>query len=191
MDAVGLIAGSGWASGLNLYAVTFVLGMAGRLGWGDVPEVLSRTDVLITVAVLFFIEFAADKIPYLDNVWDVLHTVIRPLGAAALGYVIAGDSDSIGQAAGAIVSGALALTAHSAKASTRAAVNVSPEPVSNMTLSFAEDAVATGVTLVAILFPVLALLVVIVAAAGSIWLVSRFWRLLGRISGRRRNSAVP
>ena len=95
MDAIGLIAGSGWASGLNLYLVTLVLGMSGRLGWSDVPEVLTRTDVLITAAVLFFIEFAADKIPYLDNIWDAIHTVVRPLGAAALGYVIAGESGSM------------------------------------------------------------------------------------------------
>ena len=135
MDAVGLIAGAGWASGLNLYLVTLVLGMAGRFGWSDVPDVLRRTDVLIAVAVLFFVEFAADKIPYLDNLWDVLHTVVRPLGAAALGYVIAGDSESVGQAVGALVAGALATTSHAAKATTRAAVNASPEPVSNVTLS--------------------------------------------------------
>jgi hypothetical protein len=75
MDVVGLIAGSGWASGLNLYLVTLVLGLAGRLGWTDVPAVLTRNDVLIVAGILFFVEFAADKIPYLDNVWDAIHTV--------------------------------------------------------------------------------------------------------------------
>lgn len=186
MDAVGLIAGSGWASGLNLYAVTVILGMAGRFGWADVPEVLTRTDVLIAAAVLFFIEFAADKIPYLDNVWDAIHTVVRPLGAAALGYVIAGESGSIGEAAGAIVSGALALSAHSAKATTRAAVNTSPEPVSNLTLSVFEDVTASGLTVLAIAFPVVALVVAVVFAIGSVWLVVKFWGALRRMLRRRR-----
>jgi hypothetical protein len=190
MDAIGLIAGSGWASGLNLYAVTVILGMAGRFGWADVPEVLQRTDVLIAAGVLFFIEFAADKIPYLDNVWDVLHTVVRPLGAAALGYVIAGESGSIGEAAGALVSGALALTAHSAKATTRAAVNVSPEPVSNVTLSAVEDTLAGGVTFLAIVFPVVALVVALLLAVGSVVVVVKFWKFVRRLARRRRVPAA-
>lgn len=186
MDALGLIAGSGWASGLNLYLVTLVLGMSGRLGWSDVPEVLTRTDVLITAAVLFFIEFAADKIPYLDNLWDAVHTVVRPLGAAALGYVIAGDSGSIGQALGAIVSGALATTSHAAKATTRAAANTSPEPVSNLTLSVLEDGLASGVTVLALALPVVALVVAIVLAFGSAWVGFKLFQSARRLASRRR-----
>ena len=186
MDAIGLIAGSGWASGLNLYAVTLILGMAGRFGWSDVPEVLTRTDVLLAAAVLFFIEFAADKIPYLDNVWDALHTVIRPLGAAALGYVIAGESGSIGEAAGALVAGALAATSHSAKATTRAAVNASPEPVSNLTLSVLEDGVASGMTVLALALPVVALVVALLLAIASIWATTKLWRGVRRVFGRKR-----
>ncbi len=186
MDALGLIAGSGWASGLNLYAVTLILGMAGRFGWADIPEVLTRTDVLVVAAVLFFVEFAADKIPYLDNVWDAIHTVVRPLGAAALGYVIAGESGSIGEAVGAIVSGALAFSAHSAKATTRAVANTSPEPVSNLTLSVFEDIAASGLTILAIVFPVAALVVAVLFAIGSVWLVVKFWGALRRMLRRRR-----
>ena len=181
---LGLIAGSGWAAGLNLYAVTLVLGLAGRWGWTDVPEVLTRTDVLIVAGVLYLVEFVADKIPYLDNIWDAFNTVVRPLGAAALGLVIAGDSDSIGAAMGALVSGALALTAHGAKATTRAAVNTSPEPFSNMTLSVFEDGVAGGLTLTAIFLPVLALILAIVFAVAGSYLVYRLWRALLRV--RRR-----
>jgi hypothetical protein len=192
VDVIGLIAGSGWASGLNLYLVTLVLGLAGRLGWGDVPAVLTRNDVLIVAAILFFIEFAADKIPYLDNVWDALHTVIRPLGAAALGFVIAGESDSIGEALGALIAGGLALSSHSAKASTRAAANTTPEPVSNLTLSVFEDGMATGVTALALAFPVAAVIVVAVLTVASVWVVWRLWsgvrRLLRRASSRRRSS---
>ena len=189
MDAVGLIAGAGWASGLNLYLLTLVLGMAGRFGWSDVPDALKRTDVLIAVAVLFFVEFAADKIPYLDNLWDVLHTVVRPLGAAALGYVIAGDSESVGQAVGALVAGALATTSHAAKATTRAAVNASPEPVSNVTLSVLEDGVASGMTVLALALPVVALVMALSLAVASLWLGAKLWKAFGRLLAKRRERA--
>ena len=193
MEVVGLIAGSGWASGLNLYLVTLVLGLSGRLGWSDVPSVLTRTDVLIVAGILFFVEFAADKIPYLDNVWDAIHTVVRPLGAAALGFVIAGDSGSIGEALGAIIAGSLALSSHSAKASTRAAANTTPEPVSNLTLSVFEDGVATSVTALALAFPVVALIVVAVLAVASVWVVWKLWsgvrRVIARWSKRARSAS--
>jgi hypothetical protein len=185
MDIAGLIAGSGWASGLNLYAVTLLLGIAGRLGWQDIPDVLTRTDVMITVAVLFAVEFAADKIPYFDNVWDAIHTVVRPVGAAALGYVLAGEAESIGQAMGAAVSAGLAFTAHSAKAATRAAVNVSPEPASNIALSLFEDGLAGSVVILAMALPVIAIVVVIFLAATSAWITTRLWNAFRKLVGRR------
>ena len=191
MDVVGLIAGSGWASGLNLYAVTLIMGLLGRFGWSDVPDVLMRTDVLVAAGVLFFIEFAADKIPYLDNVWDALHTVIRPLGAAALGYVIAGESGSIGEAAGALIAAALAATSHSAKATTRAAVNLSPEPVSNLTLSVLEDGVASGMTVLALALPAVALVVALLLAVASVWVAVNLWRGVQGLFGGRRAEAEP
>ena len=152
MEAAGLLAGSGWASGINLYLVTLMLGMAGRLGWTDIPEVLTRLDVMIVAGVLFVVEFFADKVPYLDNVWDAIHTVIRPLGAAAIGAVVAGDSASIGAAVGALVAGALALDAHAAKASTRVVVNASPEPVSNIGISLSEDVGVAGLVTLAVTY---------------------------------------
>lgn len=186
MDAVGLIAGSGWASGINLYLVSLLLGFAGRAGWGDIPDVLERTDVMIVSGVLFSIEFVADKIPFLDSLWDSVHTVIRPLGAAALGAVVAGESASIGTAVGAIVAGALALDAHAAKASTRLVVNASPEPVSNVALSFAEDIGVAGLVVLAVTYPLVTIVVVAVlvvaATALTIWLwrvARRSWRRVG------------
>jgi hypothetical protein len=183
MDAIGLIAGSGWASGLNLYLVALLLGLAGRLGWTDIPDVLTRTDVMIVAGILFAVEFAADKIPYLDNIWDAVHTVIRPLGAAALGAVLAGEAESIGAALGAVIAGALALDAHAAKATTRVVANSSPEPVSNMLLSLFEDVSVALLVALAISFPVVAIVVVIVlviaASAITIWLwkvARRGWR---------------
>lgn len=189
MDTIGLIAGSGWASGLNLYLVTLVLGLAGRFGWSDVPEVLERSDVLIIAAALFFVEFVADKIPYLDNLWDALHTIVRPLGAAALGLVIAGESGSVGQAVGALVAGALAATSHTAKATTRAAANTSPEPVSNLTLSVLEDGVASGMVVLSLALPVVALVLALILAAASMWVGVRLFKAVRRLRSRRRDRA--
>lgn len=192
MEAFGIIAGSGWAAGINLYLVTLLLGVAGRLGWTDLPTVLSRTDVMIVAGVLFGIEFFADKVPYFDSVWDAIHTVVRPLGAAALGAVIAGDSASIGVALGAAVAGALALDAHAAKATTRVVANTSPEPVSNIALSLLEDVGVTLLVVLAITFPLITVIVVsiLVVAATTItimlWKVARrAWRRVGDWLGAR------
>jgi len=181
-----LIAGSGWASGINLYLVTLMLGAAGRLGWADIPDVLTRLDVMIVAGVLFAVEFVADKVPFLDSVWDAIHTVVRPLGAAAIGAVVAGDSASIGAAVGATVSGLLALDAHAAKASTRVVVNTSPEPVSNIGLSLAEDVGVAGLVTLAVTYPIPTIIVVailvVAATALTIWIWStarQAWKKLG------------
>lgn len=186
MEAIGIIAGSGWASGINLYLVTLLLGIAGRLGWSDIPELLTRTDVMVVAGVLFGIEFVADKIPFLDSAWDAVHTVVRPLGAAALGAVVAGDSESIGAALGAAVAGLLALDAHAAKATTRVVANTSPEPISNIGLSLVEDVGVTLLVALAITFPLITVIVVgvLVVAATTITIVlwkvgRRAWRRVG------------
>jgi hypothetical protein len=186
VEAAALIAGSGWASGINLYLVALLLGAAGRLGWADIPDVLTRLDVMIVAGVLYAIEFVADKVPFLDSFWDVIHTVIRPLGAAALGAVIAGESASIGTAVGAAVAGALALDAHAAKASTRVVVNTSPEPISNIGLSLVEDVGVAGLVTLAVTYPVPTLIVVailvVAATAFTIWIwriARRSWKKLG------------
>lgn len=184
IETIGLLSGSGWASGLNLYLVTLMLGAAGRAGWADIPDVLTRTDVMIVAGVLFVVEFFADKVPFLDSFWDSIHTFIRPLGAAAIGAVIAGDSETIGAALGAITSGLLALDAHSAKASTRLMVNTSPEPVSNMGVSLAEDTGVAFLVALAVTYPLVTIVVVAVlvvaATAVTIWL----WRFIRRAWAR-------
>ena len=187
IETVSLVAGTGWASGLNLYLASLMLGIAGRAGWGEVPEVMTRVDVMVISGVLFAVEFAVDKIPFLDNVWDAIHTFVRPIGAAALGAVIAGDASSIGAAMGAVVAGLLALDAHSAKATTRVVANTSPEPFSNIGLSLAED---TGVALLialALANPVVAIVVVAVlvvaATALTIWLFRVARRNWGKVKG--------
>lgn len=192
IDTIGLLAGSGWAAGLNLYLVTFLLGLGGRLEWLEVPAVLQRTDVMIVAGILYAVEFLADKVPYLDNIWDAVHTVIRPLGAAALGYVIAGDSSSVAAAVGAILSGSLALSAHSAKATTRAAVNTSPEPFSNIFLSVAEDGLVAGLIALAIANPAITLVVVVLLTVGAIWLTVMLFGVIRRFRSRwaARKAAV-
>ncbi len=178
---LGLLAGTGWAAGLNIYAVGLILGIAGRLGWTNIPEVLQRTDVMVVAGILFGVEFVADKIPYVDNIWDGIHTVVRPLGAAALGAVLAGEFADIGTALGAIVAGTLALSSHSAKATTRAAVNTSPEPGSNIGLSVLEDGLVGGVMLLAIEFPIIAIAVVALLVVFGMWLMIKLWKAFGRL----------
>ena len=188
IETIGILSGSGWAAGINLYLVTLMLGVAGRAGWADIPDVLTRVDVMIVAGILFVVEFFADKVPYFDSFWDSIHTFIRPLGAAVIGAVIAGQSDSIGAALGATVAGLLALDAHSAKASTRLVVNTSPEPVSNIGVSLAED---TGVALLvtlAVTYPLVTIVVVAVlvvaATALTIWLWKSMRRAWGRVKQR-------
>jgi hypothetical protein len=186
VEAFGVIAGAGWASGLNLYLVTLVLGLSGRLGWSDVPDVLTRTDVLVVAGVLFLVEFIADKVPYVDNLWDSAHTVIRPLGAAAIGAILAGEASSVGSAVGALVAGALALDAHAAKATTRVAVNASPEPFSNIALSLFEDGLVVGLVVLAVTYPVVTVVVIAVLVVAATAVTVALWRVARRLRRRLR-----
>lgn len=175
MESIGLLAGTGWASGVNLYAVVLLLGIAGRTGLGDAPELLMRTDVLVIAGVLYAIEFVADKVPWLDSVWDVAHTAIRPVGAAVLGAILAGEIETVNEVTAALSSGALAFASHAVKATTRAAINTSPEPVSNGVVSLAEDGLVAGVVVLAVTNPVLALVVVaVLLVVGAIVVVLVF-----------------
>jgi len=139
-----IAAALGWASGLRLYAVVFLTGLAGYLGWVPLPtglKLLQNPLVMGASGLMLAMEFLADKIPGLDSVWDALHTVVRiPAGAALAAAVFGGDQASWGTIA-ALMGGTLAATSHVAKATTRAAVNTSPEPFSNVALSLAGDAV--------------------------------------------------
>lgn len=159
---IGLLAGTGWASGQRLYLVVVLLGGSGRLGLVDVPEALTRTDVLVGAGALLIVEFLVDKMPYFDSLWDVVHTVIRPLGAGLLGVLLTGDAASWEQGVAALTTGGVATLSHAAKAAHRAAANSSPEPVSNVTLSLFEDGLVLGVIGLAIVNPVLALVIVII-----------------------------
>jgi hypothetical protein len=140
---IALAAALGWASGLRLYAVLFITGLAGWAGWLPLPEglqVLQHPVLLGVTGLMLVAEFVADKIPALDSLWDLVHTFIRiPAGAALAAAVFGGDSATWATVA-ALLGGTLAATAHTAKATTRAAVNTSPEPFSNIGLSLLGDA---------------------------------------------------
>ncbi len=171
---LALAAALGWASGLRLYLVVFITGMAGWMGWLQLPSglnVLQHPALLFGSGFMLFIEFFADKIPGLDSVWDLVHSVIRvPAGAALAAGVFGADSATMGMMAG-LLGGSLAATSYATKATTRAAINTSPEPFSNIAVSLLEDGAVVGMLWLATNYPVafgIALFVVIVL---SIWLL--------------------
>ena len=185
MDVLPWIFSSGWASGINGYAVVAVLGVLGRLGADDVPPALERTDVLVAALVMWCIDAVADKIPYVDSTWDTVHTAIRPTIGAIVASLIAGDQGSLGQATAAAVGGGTALVSHLVKAGIRLGVNTSPEPASNIVVSTAEDLTVAGVVAVSVINPWLAAAIAAVLLALGITLVVL---LVGRIRAflRRR-----
>lgn len=149
--------GSGWVSGVRPYFMVFLLGLSGRLlGLEQVPEVLQRTDLLVITAILLLVDLAADKIAFLDSFWDQLHTVIRPIAGGAIGFLLGGETDTTSAVVMAVLGAATAFGAHAAKSTARAAVNVSPEPVSNALVSTGEDVAAVVMGLLTILLPALA-----------------------------------
>src|SRR5918994_3475291 len=187
METLPLAVANGWASGLSAYGVVFLVGLLGRIGFADTPAALQRTDVLIFVGVLLAIEFVADKIPYVDSLWDSVHTVVRPTIAAILGVLIAGDASTLDQAISATGSSVTALLSHFAKGGLRLAVNTSPEPVTNVGTSLAEDGAVVGVTLLAWQFPWLAAGIALVLLALGLGLTVVLLRRVRRGWARLRS----
>lgn len=144
---IALAAALGWASGFRLYAAVFLVGLSGWTGWVHLPpglQVLQHPAVLGASAVMLFMEFFADKIPFIDSIWDVVHTVIRiPAGAALAAAAMGADGATMTTVA-ALMGGTLAAASHATKMTTRAAVNTSPEPFSNLFVSLFEDGLVVG-----------------------------------------------
>ncbi|MCW2757857.1 MAG: hypothetical protein JWO46_1603 [Nocardioidaceae bacterium] len=158
MNLAALAFSTGWASGVNAYLVVLVLGLSERFGdVSAIPDVLGRVDVLIGAAVLYGIEFVADKVPYLDSTWDAISTVLRPTVAAAIGVAVAGTDPDANAVLYGGMSGLTALASHSVKAGSRLAINTSPEPFTNIGASLGEDVTVLGVVVLAINHPVIAL----------------------------------
>jgi Domain of unknown function (DUF4126) len=191
---LALAAAMGWASGLRLYLVVFITGLAGSLGWIPLPaglHVLQHPAMLAGSGFMLFVEFFADKIPGVDSLWDMVHSVIRvPAGAALAAGVFGADSATMGTVAG-MMGGALAATSFATKASTRAAVNTSPEPFTNIAVSLAEDGAVMGAMWLATNHPVAFGITLAITLVLSVWLLvvlvkylKAIWRRLSGWLGR-------
>ena len=192
-----IAAALGWASGLRLYAVVFLTGAAGALGWIDLPgglRILQSPWLLGASGVLFFVEFLVDKIPGLDSVWDALHTVIRIPAGAALAAAAFGGDEATWTTAAALLGGGLAATSHVAKATTRAAANTSPEPFSNVALSLLGDGLVPFVLWLSwshpvLLFAILGVALVVMLAV--IWVLGKFLRRAASAVALRYRRPMP
>lgn len=184
LGSLGMILGGSWASGINLYLTMAALGILDRLGVISLPgklDALSHPLVIFIVVLLFLIEFFADKIPYVDNAWDTAHTVIRPLGAAIMTYMATSGTSEPFQLSMALLSGGVAMDAHMTKATTRVAINTSPEPISNIVASTSEDALVLGSIWLVVKHPVIAGVLVIAFIVFSIWFLKIMFRFLKKV----------
>ena len=186
---LALAAALGWASGMRLYATVFIVGLAGRLGWLALPAglmVIEHTPVLVAAGVLMLVEFCTDKIPGVDSLWDLIHTVIRiPAGAALAAAALGADSDTWAVVA-ALLGATLAATAHAAKAGTRAAANTLPEPFSNLLLSLAGDAFVPVLLWLAWAHPLASGIVLVLALALALVLIHTTFRFLVGLLRKQR-----
>jgi hypothetical protein len=176
LPTLGRTLGFSFAAGINLYATVAILGLASRYGWVQLPEQfrLFDNDVVIGAALtLYVIEFFADKIPWVDSLWDGLHTIIRPIGGALIAVTTLGDASPTMEGLVALLGGTLAAGSHFTKAGTRAVANTSPEPFSNWILSIAEDLFVVGLGFIALKYPTIAALVV--TAAVVLMIVFATW----------------
>ena len=179
-----LALGAAWTSGINLYATVSVLGLLQRFAGVQLPgglEVLDNWWIIGIAGGLYIVEFVADKVPYFDSVWDVIHTFIRvPAGAVmAYGATVGMDTSIIVIAT--LLGGGLALSSHGTKAAIRAGANLSPEPVSNWILSIVEDIIAVAGAILAVVAPVLIAIVLIIFAVFFIWFAPKVFRAIRRM----------
>lgn len=187
MDIVSTIAaaaGLAWASGMRLYAAVFMAGLAGRMGWVELPgslDALEHPLVLTAAGFMLCVEFFADKIPALDSLWDGVHTFIRiPAGALLAAWALADQSTPV-MLAGALLGGSLTAGTHLTKAGSRLAINTSPEPVSNLVASGSEDGATAGGLWLAFAHPLVFLGLLAVFLLFMVWLLPRVWRFLSSL----------
>jgi hypothetical protein len=191
---IGRTLGFSFAAGINLYATVAILGLASRYGWVALPEQyrVFDNDLIIGAAiVLYIVEFFADKVPWIDTIWDALHTVIRPIGGALVAVGTLGEASPAAEGLVALLGGSLAAGTHLTKAGTRAAANASPEPFSNWILSITEDLFVVGLGFVALKYPLLAAVVVLVGVVLMILFASWIIRAVKRRWSRRPPTNFP
>lgn len=190
VSQLALAGGLAWASGIRLYVTVFVVGMLGRLGYLHLPEpllVLQHTWVLTASGIMVLGEFLADKVPGLDSIWDAIHTFIRIPAGAFLAWGAMGESTPAAQTAAAILGGVITGGTHLAKSGGRAAINTSPEPLSNWTASFGEDGLVLGGLFLAITHPLVFLALLVLFLALVAWLLPK---VLGYLTGVFRRPAA-
>ncbi|WP_070987365.1 DUF4126 domain-containing protein [Halofilum ochraceum] len=196
--AIAITLGVGWASGINLYAAMLTLGLMQRLGYATLPaglEILADPLVIAAAALMYMVEFVADKTPGVDTGWDAIHTFVRLPAGALLAAAAVGDVAPAAELAAAIVGGGMAAGSHSVKAGGRALINTSPEPFSNWTASIAEDVAVIGGLWLALYSPLVFLVLLALFIAVMIWLLPKILRGLralgqrvGRLLGRHSRS---
>jgi hypothetical protein len=183
LQTLSLAMGTAWASGLNLYATVATLGLAGSAGMIQLPpnlQVLTEPLVIAVACLMYFVEFFADKVPYVDNGWDVIHTFIRIPAGALLAARAVGNVNPALELAALLAGGTVALAAHGTKATVRLAVNVSPEPFSNWFASVGEDLSVLGGIWLIFHHPLVMVLLVLGFTAAAAWLIPRLYRLAKR-----------
>ena len=187
LASFGRTMGFSFAAGINLYATVAILGLASRYGWVSLPPQFQAFDnnwIIGTAIVLYVVEFFADKIPWVDSVWDAVHTVIRPIGGAAIAVTTLGDASPATETLVALLGGTLAASTHFTKSGTRVIANASPEPFTNWALSLGEDLFVVGLGFLALKYPLIAAIVVLVALgiiiALSAWIIRALRRRFRR-----------
>lgn len=184
LQSLALAAGLAWASGIRVYEAIFIVGLIGRMGWVQLPEhlqLLEHNWVLGASGFMLIIEFVADKIPAVDSAWDAVHTFIRiPIGAM-LAWGAMGNAAPDVQMAAALLGGTIAGGTHLAKISTRAAINTSPEPFSNWTMSFSEDGILLGGLWLVFQHPLVFLVLLAVFLLLLVWLIPKLFRFLAGV----------
>lgn len=184
IQVLGLALGAAWTSGLNLYATVAVLGLLEHYKLAHLPGGLQVLDhpLIIGVAIfLYVVEFFADKIPYVDTVWDALHTFIRVPAGAVLAAAGTSDINPTVQVLALLLGGGLALSTHGTKATVRAGANLSPEPLTNWALSLLEDVLAIGAVVLAVVYPVGIFVVILIFLLLLIWILPKVLRRIRRM----------
>jgi hypothetical protein len=192
IQTIGLLAGGSWASGINLYMTVAILGLSQRFGWIELPgslDTLSHPLVITAAIVLTIIEFVADKVPYVDSAWDSIHTFIRPVGGALIGYLAASELAAPLQTVVTLAAGTVALDSHLTKATARAVINTSPEPVTNTTASVAEDASVIGAFYLIVTHPLIITIFVILFILFSIWFLKTMFRFVRTLFSPKNSAA--
>ncbi len=185
-STLSLALGTAWTSGINLYATVSVLGLLQKFGATKLPgglDVLDNWWIIGVAGFLYLIEFFADKIPYVDSVWDVIHTFVRVPAGAIVAYAATNEMDGSVGIIATLLGGGLALSSHGTKAAVRAGANLSPEPFSNWVLSIVEDIIAFAGALLAVFAPVIIAIVLVVFAVFFVWFAPKIFRAVRKLFG--------